>query len=484
MQWGLSLAHLNLARGCGVAHNRHHMLERLFGLEAHGTSAATEIRAGVVTFMTMCYIIFVQRAVLGGPPPAGAGMDPGAVVVVTCLASALACFVMGFVANYPIALAPVMGENFFFVTVAGMTVAGEVVGWRVALTATFISGTLFLLLSFFRVREHIFEAIPESLKFAISVGIGFFIAFIGLQKAGIIIGDPLSQVTLGPLSRPETLLSLFGLAVTAALWARKVRGAFLIGIAATTLAGLLFGLVTFQGVVSSPPSIAPIALQMDFERTLNLAMMPIVIIFLFMVLFDTIGTLIGVGEQAGLIKDGKLERAGKALLADAVGTTAGAAMGSSTVSSYIESAAGVAEGGRTGLTAITAGVMFLLSILFTPLVEMVGGGTLITHTLAVGPQKIDVQLVLLPVIAPVMILVGCLMASGVRKIEWKDPTEAFPAFLVILGMPLTYNIANGFALGFVSYPLIKLAAGRGREVSVLVYLLGLVFLAYFVFLRH
>ncbi len=211
-----------------------------------GTSVSTEIRAGVVTFMTMCYIIFVQRAVLGGPLPAGAGMDPGAVVVVTCLVSAIACFVMGFVANYPIALAPVMGENFFFVTVAGMTVAGEVVGWRVALTATFISGALFLALSAFRIREHIFEAIPESLKYAISVGIGFFIAFIGLQKAGVIVGDPLSQVTLGRLNRPETLLALFGLGLTAVLWARRVRGAFLIGIVVTTLGGLAFGLVTFQ----------------------------------------------------------------------------------------------------------------------------------------------------------------------------------------------------------------------------------------------
>jgi AGZA family xanthine/uracil permease-like MFS transporter len=459
-------------------------MKRLGAINLEGVKISTEIRAGVVTFMTMCYIIFVQRAILGGPPPAGAGMDPGAVVVVTCLASALACFVMGLVANYPIALAPVMGENFFFVTVCGMTVAGEVVGWRVALTATFISGALFLLLSAFRIRERIFEAVPEGLKYAIAVGIGLFIAFIGLQKAGVIVGDPLSQVTLGPLSRPETLLAIFGLVLTSILWARKVKGAFLIGIIVTTVVGLAFGLVAFHGIVDAPPSIAPIALQLDFSRTLNLAMLPVVIIFLFMVLFDTIGTLIGVGEQAGLIKNGKLERAGSALLADAVGTTAGAAMGSSTVSSYIESAAGVAEGGRTGLTAIVTGFMFLLSILFTPLVEMIGGGNLITHTLQLGPQQIEVQVVLLPVIAPVMILVGCLMASGVRKIDWMDPTEALPAFLVIIGMPLTYNIANGFALGFVSYPLIKLASGRGREVSALVYALGIIFLAYFIFLRH
>jgi AGZA family xanthine/uracil permease-like MFS transporter len=460
------------------------MLERLFRLRERGTTVGTEIRAGVVTFMTMSYIIFVQRAVLGNPPPAGAGMDPGAVVVVTCLASALACFVMGLVANYPIALAPVMGENFFFVTVAGMTVAGEVVGWRVALTATFMSGAIFLLLSAFRVRERIFEAIPQGLKYAISVGIGLFIALIGLQRAGVIVGDPFSQLTLGPLHRPETELALFGLALTAALWARNVRGAFLLGIAMTTLVGLVSGLVTFHGVVCRPPSIAPIAFELDFQRTLNLAMLPVVIVFLFMVLFDTIGTLIGVGEQAGLIKAGKLERAGRALLADAVGTTAGAAMGSSTVSSYIESAAGVAEGGKTGLTAITTGVLFLLAILFTPLVEMIGGGNLVTHTLQVGTEKLEVQVALLPVIAPVMILVGCLMTSGVRKIEWKDPTEALPAFFVIVGMPFTYNIANGFALGFVSYPLVKLAAGRGREVSTLVYVVGVIFLLYFAFLRQ
>jgi AGZA family xanthine/uracil permease-like MFS transporter len=460
------------------------MLERLFRLSELRTTPATEIRAGVVTFMTMSYIVFVQRALLGGPPPAGAGMDSGAVVVVTCIAAAIGCFVMGLVANYPVALAPVMGENFFFVTVAGMTVAGVAVGWRVALTATFISGALFLVLSVFRLRERVFEAVPEGLKYAISVGIGMFIAFVGLQKAGIIVGEPLSQVTLGPLGRPETLLALFGLVVTATLWARRVRGAFLIGIVATTLVGLVSNLVTYRGIASLPPSIAPIAFKLDFPGTLNLAMLPVVIVFLFIVLFDTVGTLIGVGEQAGLIKDGKLERAGQALLADAVGTTAGAALGSSTVSSYIESAAGVAEGGRSGLTAVTAGVLFLLTILFTPLVEMIGGGAVVTHTLQLGEQQLQADILLLPVVAPVMIIVGCLMASGVRRIDWKDPTESLPAFLVILGMPLTYNIANGFALGFVSYPLIKLASGRGREVSGLVYALGVCFLLYFVFLRH
>lgn len=460
------------------------MLERIFRLREMGTTAGTEVRAGLVTFMTMSYIIFLQRGLLGSPAPAGAGMDPGAVVVVTCLASAVGSIVMGLVANYPVGLAPGMGENFFFVTVAGMTVAGEVVGWRVALTATFISGALFLILSVFRVRERIFDAIPHGLKHAIAVGIGLLIAFSGLQKAGVIVGDPLAQVRLGSLDRPETLLALFGLVVTAMLWARGVRGAFLLGIVVTTLAGSLTGLLSPQGLAGLPPSIEPIAFKLDFPGTLNLTMLPIVLVFLFMVLFDTVGTLIGVGEQAGLMRDGRLERAGEALLADAVGTTVGAAMGSSTVTSYVESAAGVAEGGRTGLTAVTVGILFVLTIFFTPLVEMIGGGTMITHTLAVGGEQLEVQVLLLPVVAPVMILVGCLMASGVGNIEWKDPTEALPAFLVIVGMPLTMNIANGFAMGFVAYPLMKVAAGRGKEVSWLVYLLGVVFLLYFIFLRQ
>jgi AGZA family xanthine/uracil permease-like MFS transporter len=460
------------------------VLERFFKLQEMGTTPGTEVRAGLVTFMTMSYIIFLQRGLLGSPAPVGAGMDPGAVVVVTCLASAVGCLVMGLLANYPVGLAPGMGENFFFVTVAGMTVAGHIVGWRVALTATFISGAFFLLLSAFRFRERIFDAVPDGPKHAIAVGIGLLIAFSGFQKAGIIVGDPLAQVRLGSLDRPETLLAIFGLIVTAVLWARGVRGAFLFGIIATAVLGVATGLLSLQGFASLPPSIEPVAFKLDFPGTLNLTMLPVVLIFLFMVLFDTVGTLIGVGDQAGLMKEGKLERAGEALMADAIGTTFGAALGSSTVTSYVESAAGVAEGGRTGLTAVTVGLLFILTVFFTPIVELIGGGTMVTHTLAVGTQQMEVQVLLLPVVAPVMILVGCLMASGVGNIAWKDPTEALPAFLVILGMPLTMNIANGFALGFVAYPLVKFASGRGREVSWLVYALGVVFLLYFIFLRH
>ena len=459
------------------------MLERLFALKAHDTTAGTEVRAGVVTFMTMSYILFVQRGLLGAPPPAGAGMDPGAVVVAAALASAAACLVMGLGANYPVALAPGMGENFFFVTVAGMSVSGAVLGWRVALTATFLAGLLFLALSLFRVRERVFHAVPEGLKYAIAVGIGVLIAFFGLQKAGIVVGEPFSQVTLGRLDRPETLLALFGLLVTAILWARRVRGAFLLGIVITTLAGWAAGLLQWHGLFALPPSPAPLALQFDFARTLSLAVVPVLVVFVFLDLFDTIGTLIAVGDQAGLLREGRLENAGRALLADAVGSVVGASLGSSTVTSYVESAAGVAEGGRTGMTAVVAGLCFLVALFFYPLVEMVGGGMTVTHVLAVGPERIEVPFLLIPTVAPVLVLVGCLMMRGVTRIDWHDPAEALPAFLVILGIPLSFNIATGIALGFITWVLLKAVTGRWREVSPLVGVLALLFLLYFLFVR-
>jgi AGZA family xanthine/uracil permease-like MFS transporter len=443
-------------------------LERRFLLADHGTSVTTEVRAGIVTFMTLCYILFVQRAVLGGAPPHGAGMDPDAVVVAACLASALATLVMALAANYPLALAPCMGENFFFVSVAATAVGG----WRTALAAVFVSGAVFLLLSAFRFREKIIAAVPESLKYAISVGIGLFIAFIGLQKGGLLASDPFTFVKLGPLHSPVALLTAFGLLVTAGLYVRRVPGAFLWGMLATTGAGLATGMVHFSGFFSLPPSIGPVFLKLDLAGLLSVKMIPVVLIFLFMVLFDTVGTLIGVANQAGLLENGQLPRAGRALLADAVGTTAGAAMGSSTVSAFIESSAGVAEGGRTGLTSVVTALCFLGAMFCTPLVAMVGGGVVQEGT------------VYLPVIAPVLIVVGSLMAKSVKEIEWSDPTEALPSFLVILGMPLTFNIANGFALGFVSYPLLKLLSGRWREASPLVYVLGVLFLLYFAFLSH
>jgi len=446
------------------------MLERYFRLSEHGTTVRREVRGGLVTFLTMSYIIFVQPAVLGM-----AGMDPGAVMTATCVASALATLIMAFGANYPVALAPCMGENFFFVSVAGLTVAGTQVGWRGALGAVFVSGVLFLALSLFKVRERIFAAIPGSLRHAIAVGIGVFIALIGLKEGAIVVDAP-AFVGLGDLSQGAPLLTLFGLVLTAVLLVRRVPGAILIGLVATALAGLPFGLVTYPGgaPVSAPPSLAPIALQLDLGVLLAPGMAGIVLVFLLMVLFDTIGTLTGVAEQAGLMKEGTLPRAGRALLSDAVGTTAGALLGCSTVSSYIESAAGVAEGARTGLASVVTALLFLGALFFAPVVQMVGGGMIVAE----GAPPLH------PVVAPVMILVGAMMATGVRRIEWDDPTESIPAFLVIVGMPFTYNIATGLALGFIAYPLLKLLAGRGREVSWLVYVLGAVFVGHLALVVH
>ena len=457
-------------------------LNNFFHLSENETTVKTELRAGAVTFMTMCYIIFVQRAILGAPPPHGAGMDPEAVVVITCLVSALGTLLMGLIANYPIALAPCMGENFFFVTVAGMTVGGVVVGWQTALGAVFISGLLFLILSIFKFREAVFDSIPDSLKYAISGGIGAFIALIGLQRSGIIAINQFTGVSLGNLQNPHTILAIFGLLLTSILFAKRIKGAFMWGILVTGITGLgatyLFGafgfdvtLIQYTGIISMPPSVAPVFGQLSIKGLFNLAMIPIVLVFLIMVLFDTVGTLVGVGAQAGLMKAGKLPRIGKALAADAAATTAGAFMGSSTVSSYIESAAGVADGGRTGLSNIMTALLFILAIFFTPLVEMIGGGQ--------GQGGI-----LLPTVAPVMILVGSLMMKTVIHISWDDPVEAIPAFLVLIGIPFSFNIAYGIGFGFVVYPLLKLVTGKWREVKPLCYFLALIFILYFAFLTH
>ena len=428
------------------------LLERLFRLSETGTTVRTEMRAGLVTFLTMSYIIFVQPAVLSQ-----AGMDFGAVMAATCISSAVAIFVMGFVANYPIALAPGMGENFFFTYTV---VLGMGVSWQIALGAVFISGVAFLVLSVFRLREMVVEAVPSSLQHAIAAAIGIFIAFIGLQQAGVVVGNPGSLVQLGDVRQPPVILAMVGLCITSVLLIRKVRGAILLGLLATAAMGLPFGLVKFHGLVSSPPSLTPTLLKMDVAGAM--ALPTVTFIFLYMVLFDTVGTMIGVSAQAGFLKDGKIPRAGRILMSDAIGTSIGAAMGTSTVTSYIESTAGVAEGGRTGLANMITGVLFLLALFFIPIVEMVGGG-----------YRLQADRVLYPITAPVMILVGCMMAKSILKINWEDYSEAVPSFLTIIGMPLTYNIAHGLAFGFVSYPALKLLAGRGREVSWLIYLLGL-----------
>jgi len=480
------------------------MLDRFFRLKEHGTSVRTELLAGLTTFLTMAYIIFLQPAVMTGrlfEPSMGeralTGMDPGAVTAATCLAAALATLVMGLYARYPIAQAPGMGENVFFTlslvpfaatVFHDQIAAGQTTAWQVALGVIFLSGVLFLLLSLLGVREKLIEAISPSMRAGIAVGIGMFIAFIGLRNTHLIVQDPGTAVKLNvQLASPDLVVFFCGLLVTAGLHALKVRGSIVWGIVAATLlgAGLRLGmphlperiaespLVTesmlmtrFQpadAVVSRPPSLGPTLLQMDLVRAASLSMMPFILIFLFMDLFDTLGTLIGVGEQAGLVKDNRLPRARQALLSDAVGTVAGAAMGTSTVTSFIESAAGVEQGGRTGLTAVTVSVLFLLALFFYPVIGMVGSYP--------------------PVTAPALVVVGCMMMGNVVRIEWDNFAEAFPAFLIVLGIPLTYSIADGLALGFVAYPAVKLLAGQGRRVHWLMYVMAVVLVAYFLLVR-
>jgi AGZA family xanthine/uracil permease-like MFS transporter len=439
------------------------MLRRLFRLEEQGTDVRTEVLGGVTTFMTMAYIVFVNPAVLSGT-----GMDFGAVMTATCISAAIATFAMGLLANYPIALAPGMGENFFFLTVCvGMSVA-----WETALGAVFVAGVVFILLTFFRIREMIIDAIPASLKHAIAVGIGLFIAYIGLVGAGIAEkSDTGMLMRLGDLSRPATLVACVGLVITIALMARRVKGAILIGILFSTVLAWIMNLIEWQGLVAAPPSIAPTFLKLDLKGLFDSAMIPVIVIFLFMAVFDAIGTLIGVSERAGYLKDGKLPRATRALLADSSGTVVGSLCGTSTVTAYIESATGVEAGARTGLANMVTGLLFVLVLFFSPLVKMVGGGVALE-----GGGSLQ------PMTAPALIVVGCLMVESIRKIEWKDFTEAFPAFLVMIGIPFAWSIADGIAFGFISYPALKLLTGRAREASALVYILGLLFVARYVFL--
>jgi adenine/guanine/hypoxanthine permease len=441
------------------------VLEPLFELKANGTSVRTEIIAGVTTFLTMAYIIFVQPTVLGA-----AGMDFGAVLVASCLASGIATLLMALLANYPIAVAPAMGHNFFF---AFTVCLGMRVPWQVALGAVAIAGTLFILTAGIGLREKVITAIPESLKHAIAVGIGLLIALVGLEWGGLVVDAPGTLVTLGNPGSPPALLTIFGLLVMAVLMARRVTGALLIGIAASTAVGLATGLVRYQGIVSAPPSLAPTFLQLDVVRALSPSMIPVIFVFFFLALFDSVGTLVGVASRAGLMRNGVLPRARQALLADAVGTVAGAALGTSTVTAYIESSTGVSAGGRTGLANVVTAMLFFVSVFFFPLVRMIGGGY------PAGEAR-----VLYPVVAPALILVGTMMMAGVRTIEWEEPTEAIPAFLTIVIMPLAVSITDGIAFGFISYAVLKLATGRVREAHWLVYVFAVAFVLRYVWLTR
>jgi AGZA family xanthine/uracil permease-like MFS transporter len=439
----------------------------LFALRANRTDVRTEVLAGVTTFLTMAYIIFVQPAVLStdlaGKPT---GLDFGAVLVATCLVSAFSSIFMGMFARYPIALAPGMGENFFFVSVVtSLTALGIARPWQTALGIVFLSGIAFLVLTALKVREALIDAISPSMRNGIAVGIGLFIAFIGLRSGGLIVAKAGTIVGLN-VQIPPADFAVFaaGLIVAGVLTVRRVRGALLWGIMAGTIVALTLGRIHVGGVFGLPSIARPAAFHMDVVNALQPAVVPFIVVFLFMGLFDTVGTLVAVAEQAGFLVDNKLPRASRALIVDATGITVGAMMGTSTVTCYIESAAGVAAGGRTGLTSVVTGLLFLVALLVSPLVAVVGSCP--------------------PITAPALVLVGAMMMQNARKIEWNEPSECIPAFLTIVGIPLSYSIADGLAVGFVAYPLIKLLSGRGREVRWLAHAIGALLVLYFVFVRN
>ena len=431
------------------------ILEQFFQLEEHNSDVVTELRAGVVTFFTSSYIIFVQPAVLSS-----AGMDFGAVMTATCLASAIGCQIMGLWANYPIALAPGMGINFYFTYTV---VLGQGIPWEIALGAVFLSGVILILLTIFRFRGLIINIIPDYLKNGIAAGIGIFITFIGFVQGGWVLDHSGTLVQLGDLKSLPAVFTLVGVVTIGVLLQREVTGAIFIGMLVVSLLGIPFGLVEFSGVISSPPDLTPTLLKMDLTGALDLGVLTIIGVFVFVDLFDTAGTLIGVGQQGGFVKYGKLPRVNRALMPDAVATTAGAAFGTSTVTCYIESSTGIAEGGRTGLTSVVTACLFLSALFFAPLVRMIGGGYVLGET------------TFYPITAPVLIIVGCLMARNLVHINWRQWDEALPSYLIVVGMPLTFSIADGMALGFISYPLIKLFCGKAREVHWCIYLIAILF---------
>ncbi len=424
-------------------------LERYFKLSEHGTSVRTEVIAGITTFMTMAYILIVNPIILSET-----GMDKGAIFTATALSAAIATFLMAFLANLPFALAPGMGLNAFF---AFSVVIGMGYSWQFALTAVLIEGIIFILLTFLKVREAIVDGMPTVIKNAVSVGIGLFIAFIGFQGAGIIVKDDAVLVGLGNLKSPGVVIALLGIVITGILLVKKVRGALLIGMLISTVLAIIFGEAAIPtAVVSAPPSLKPIFWKfVSWEEIFSWDMLIVVFTFLFVDLFDTLGTLIGVATKADLIdEEGRIPNVRQALFSDAVGTTVGAILGTSTVTTYVESASGVAEGGRTGLTALTAGVLFIIAMIFSPILTVVPGIAT----------------------APVLILVGLFMMTPIVKINFNDFTESIPAFLTIIIMPLAYSIAEGLVFGVISYVLLKLFSGKGKEVHWMMYIIAALFI--------
>jgi adenine/guanine/hypoxanthine permease len=422
------------------------MLDDYFGLTKSGSDIRTEMIAGVTTFLTMVYIIFVNPQILGE-----AGMDKGAVFVATCIAAAVSTAVMGLYANYPIALAPGMGLNAFF---AFTVVIGYKYTWQQALTAVFLSGIIFLFISVTPLRQYVINAIPRNLKFAISAGVGFFLGIIAFEQAKLVVAHPVTLVTLGDMKSPTVILFLLGFVLIVALHHLRFLGGTLIGILAVSAIGIPLGLSTYTGVISMPPSLAPTLLQFDFSRTMELTFIIVVLSILFIDVFDNAGTLIGVAHRGGLLdKKGDLPRMKEALTADSFAAMFGSAIGTSTTTSYIESTSGVAAGGRTGLTALVVAALFLLALFFSPLAGMI-------------PSYAT---------AAALLFVACLMARGLAEMDWEDITEYAPAVVAAFSMPLTYSIATGIGLGFITYALMKLFTGRWKEASPAVIVLAVLF---------
>lgn len=427
------------------------MLEQVFKLGENKTTVRTEVVAGLTTFLTMAYIVFVNPAILSA-----AKMPFGAVFAATCVAAAIGCFLMAFLANYPIALAPGMGLNAYF---AFGVVGGMGHTWQVALGCVFISGILFLIISATPIREWIVNAIPKSLKMAIAAGIGLFLALIALKNAGIVVAHPATLVTHGALTSWPVIMATLGFALIVALEYRRVMGGVIIGILVITLVSVLAGQQKFEGIFDLPPSIGPVFLQMDIAGALSVGLVTVVFAFLFVDLFDNTGTLIALAHRGGFMKaDGTVPRLRGALLADSTAAMVGAAVGTSTTTSYIESASGINAGGRTGLTAATVGVLFLLALFVAPLAKSI-------------PAYAT---------APALLYVACLLARSLTEIEWNDITEAAPAVITALAMPFTFSIADGIAFGFISYAGIKVAAGRYADVHPAVAILAVLFVIKYV----
>jgi len=428
-------------------------LEKTFQLELNNTSIKQEFIAGFTTFITMAYIIFVNPQMM-----AASGMDLGASFVGTCIAAAIACFAMGFYSNWPVGLAPGMGLNAFFT----YTVVGEMgYSWEVALGGVFLAGILFVIISVTPLRQWMLNSIPMNLRIAMGAGVGLFVGFIGLKTGGIIIQNEATFLSLGNFKDIETLLAAIGFLLILVLAVRKVVGAIIIGVLAVTISGLLLGLIQFNGIVSSPPDLKPILLKLDILGAIDVAMISVIISFLFVNLFDTAGTLLGVASRANLIDDsGKIINLDKALKADSTASVAGSFLGCSPVTSYVESSAGVEAGGRTGLTAITIGMFFLIAIFFSPIASMV-------------PSYAT---------AGALIYVAILMLGGMERLDWSDNTELLPALIMIIMIPLTFSIANGIAIGFISYVVLKLAARKTLDISMGAWFLFLIFVLKFIFL--